>query len=619
MKRDHLDMPELRAAFAPMPDSFHRRIVTALGEEQKLMKVRSKMTIVLAVALIAVLALGVTAFAIARSAILEHYFTDDEPTPEVQALLQTESVCAQEHGVRLELTESLYDPQARTVYLTVRVQALTENGALVALAEPAFGEGVAATSDRFYLASPMGGGMTMLGGECEGERLHTDNEYVYSYTFAQEPPEQVLLTLTAGVYDSVNAPIWAGPEGDDALYRHYYENRLTALSGSAAKGNTVDFSSYANWEKQELRTAGKTLDQAFEAAVTNGFVTKRGEVTLTTPLTLKGAAGEQKADIMTAVAGESDLTTEVVDYTYYADKRELTMYLRTQSSTDEPRAWGIESFRANDETLIMDDPAYASYEDGWDRGPLYGYTQLLGEGALGRYPLERERLYRVRMYLPEGTQPGDALTLRMHALSAIPATEGENLVTVNPYASVYDGRALSERKTDEIARVMQMYVENGAATSLREEVFEWTFAVPQEGDAHYLTCQKAEFDEYTVVIRQNGAGMLRGDLRFEVYLKRAMQEEASNERADTFVNADTHDPLYRWYVICDASGTQLAHDGANFGSYRNGLGEDYFAYSYKLSPEILTQDSIFIAPCTDADTINAEHVLWDERVEIALR
>ena len=162
MKRDHLDMPELRAAFAPMPDSFHRRIVTALGEEQKLMKVRSKMTIVLAAALIAVLALGVKAFAIARSAILEHYFTDDEPTPEVQALLQTESVCAQEHGVRLELTESLYDPQARTVYLTVRVQALTENGALVALAEPAFGEGVAATSDRFYLASPMGGGMTQV-------------------------------------------------------------------------------------------------------------------------------------------------------------------------------------------------------------------------------------------------------------------------------------------------------------------------------------------------------------------------------------------------------------------------------------------------------------------------
>lgn len=612
MKKHYQDLPDLQAAFAPVPDGFHRRIVTALGEEQSNMKVRSKMTIALAAALVAVLALGVTAFAIARSAILEQFYGSEQPAQAAQELLHEGGMSTEEHGVRLELTEYLYDAQAKKIYLTVRAQATTENGALVSLNEPDFG-GMAASSTMTYIASPMGGGMTMLGGTVEGEALRQDVEFVFDYTLAQQPPEEVTLTLTAGVYDSVNAPVWAGPEGEDELYRQYFENRQTAVHGKADSGNFVDFSSYADYDGKIGRTGGKSFDTAYEAAVANGFVEKRGEVTLTAQLALTGATQAQEEAPMTDVSGESSLAMTVLDYEYYAPKRELTLYLRANNTTDTPLAWGLKQFAIAGEGLAMDDPATTKYDWSLHRAPAYGFTMMLGEGQIGKYEMTQERSYMVRVYLPETANPGDTLTLQLQGMSATAIADAKTPVTTNPHASVYHG-VKNLKRPEEIEHVMTLYAENGAVKDVREETFEWTFTVPQAGEAHDGAFQTAEFEEYTVLIRKNGAGVLSGEMEFDVYLKRELQESGESE----FVNADTTDPLYRWYVVRGAQGEEIEEPNASFTMYTNGLGETYIGYSYTLNTEILEQDSILLVPCTGNPNEPGE-ILWDEQITVVLQ
>lgn len=613
MKKRNVEIPELNAAFAPMPDSFHRCIETAFEKEQESMKVRSKMTIALAAALVAVLALGVTAFAIARSAILERFYGSETPAQAAQEMLHEGGMCVEENGVRLELTEYLYDAQAKKIYLTVRAQSTTENGALVSIAEPEFGEGVVATSDFTYIASPMGGGMTMLGGTVEGEALLAETEFVFDYTFAQQPPEDVTLTLSAGVYDSVNAPIWAGPEGEDELYRQYFENRQTALCGNASEGNFAEFASYADYDGKIGRTGGRSFDMAYEAAVTNGFVEKRGEVTLTAQLELDGAAGTQEATEMTDVSGESRLAMTVLDYEYYAPKRELTLYLHARSASDAPVAWGLKQLSMEGQGLLMDDPATTRYNWGLHRAPAYGFTMMLGEGQIGRYEMTQERSYMVRVYLPDMVKGGDALTLRLEGMSATAIADAKAPVTTNPHASVYHG-VENQKRPEEIEHVMQRYAENGAVEGVRDEAFEWTFTVPQEGEAHYGDYQTAEFEEYTAIIRKNGAGVLSGEMEFDVYLKRELQESGESE----FVNADTTDPLYRWYIVRGAQGEELEEPNASFTMYTNGLGENYIGYSYTLNAEILAQESILLVPCA-GNPIEPGEILWDEQIEVPLK
>ena len=106
MKKNDLD---LSRAVPPMPESFVRRMDDTLKEIER-MKKRRKLTIALAAALVAMLALASVAVAQAiDSGVLARLFGEKEPPQEAAELLQTDLNAVSQDGITLTLDELLFD------------------------------------------------------------------------------------------------------------------------------------------------------------------------------------------------------------------------------------------------------------------------------------------------------------------------------------------------------------------------------------------------------------------------------------------------------------------------------------------------------------------------------
>jgi len=326
MKKNDLD---LSRAVPPMPESFVRRMDETLKEIER-MKKRKKLTIALAAALVAMLAL--TSVAVAQaidSGLLNRLFGKQEVPQQAAELLQTNVNTVSQDGVTLSIDELLFDGRSLNWQWSVSSEREEAVFALIGYSIDGI-EASSVESDNGLGASASSNvgdnALTMLG--ASGEVSAPDTNSCYAQMNFKRPIEQEFtVTISAIVYTTELTPVLT-----DKLYP---DGELSAAFEQAGQIGVR--------ASESCHTARLTEYPAFTAALT------ASPLLHTEQYDADGSIWNQ-ANIN--AHEESGLMKKITEIS-------LTVPVKPVESEDALTVFGPETFEMDDCTLIVDEIAFS--------------------------------------------------------------------------------------------------------------------------------------------------------------------------------------------------------------------------------------------------------------------
>lgn len=325
MKRIDLD---LSRAVPPMPESFTKRMDDTLKEIECMNKKR-KMTVVLAAALVAMLALSSIAVAQAiDSGVLSRLFGGREVPQQAAELLQTDLNTVSQEGITLTVDELLFD--GRSLNWQWNIGSEREDAVFALIGYSVDGiEASLIESDNGRGASSSGNigdnALTMLG--ASGEISAPNSNSCYAQINFKKPIEQEFtVTVSAIVYTTELTPILTDelyPDGELSAKleqagqlgifasEDYYIARLTEYPAFNAA-----LTASALLQTDEYDADGSIWNQANENAhAESGLMNKLTEITLTVPV--KPVPAEEALSVFGPQSFElDDCTLEIAEVAF---------------------------------------------------------------------------------------------------------------------------------------------------------------------------------------------------------------------------------------------------------------------------------------------------------------
>lgn len=326
MKKNDLD---LSRAVPPMPESFVKRMDETLKEIER-MKKRKKLTIALAAALVAMLAL--TSIAVAQaidSGVLDRLFGEKEVPQQAAELLQTDLNTVSKDGITLSVDELLFD--GRSINWQWSVSSERDDAVFALL-----GYELEGIDDSFIEDENSRGGywsgnlgdnaLTMLG--AAGEVSAPLSNACYAQFNFKEPIErEFTVTVSAIVYTTELAPVLT-----DELYPD------ETLSAKWEQAGQIGIRA-----EEDYYIAHLTEYPAFNAALAASELLKTDEY---------DADGSIWNQASINAHEESGLMKKITEIS-------LTVPVKPVESNDSLTVFGPETFEMDDCTLVIEEVAFS--------------------------------------------------------------------------------------------------------------------------------------------------------------------------------------------------------------------------------------------------------------------